>query len=451
MTTSAPVPALDRDLIARLRFDVIAASWTTDTLETLLSDGALSALMRDSRLPALVELAGVTDPAATLTRFFVLGQPERASALDAALPTLGAAGLETLGLAATIDEAEAAPGGAVIRARVVAQGREQVIELEIVRGKANRARINRAQVRPREILGIVRTVVFAPEDLSLVRGDPSVRRSFLDDLATQLSPIHASVRSDFDRVARQRAALMKAAQASIRRGARPDLSTLEVWDQQFAALSARITATRARIAHELTEPAARFYDDVADSPRHLRLSFDASVDRVIGTDPDNPATADLTDIEAQTQRMIAALTSVREKETERGVNLVGAHRDDLTLSLGTMPVKGYASHGESWSVALALRLGAFELLSDDGDTPILILDEATSALDTKSERLVQSALDRLMEGRTTIVIAHRLSTIIHADVICVVDDGRIVEQGTHDELLALGGHYAKLHAIQVKS
>lgn len=108
MTTSAPVPALDRDLIARLRFDVIAASWTTDTLETLLSDGALSALMRDSRLPALVELAGVTDPAATLTRFFVLGQPERASALDAALLTLGACGLGSLGLAATIDEAEAA-------------------------------------------------------------------------------------------------------------------------------------------------------------------------------------------------------------------------------------------------------------------------------------------------------------------------------------------------------
>ena len=107
MTTSVPVPALDRDLIARLRFDVIAASWTTDTLETLLSDGALSALMRDSLLPALVELAGVTDPAATLTRFFVLGQPERASALDASLPTLGAAGLETLGLAVTIDEAEA--------------------------------------------------------------------------------------------------------------------------------------------------------------------------------------------------------------------------------------------------------------------------------------------------------------------------------------------------------
>ena len=270
-----------------------------------------------------------------------------------------------------LDEDEAAPGGAVIRARVVALGREQVVELEIVRGKANRARINRAQVRPREILGIVRTVVFAPEDLSLVRGDPSVRRSFLDDLATQLSPIHASVRSDFDRVARQRAALMKAAQA-----------TLEVWDQQFAALSARITATRASIASRLEEPASRSYDDVADSPRHLRLAFDASVDRVIGTDPGNLASADLTDVDAQTQRMLAALGSVREKETERGVNLVGAHRDDLTLSLGAMPVKGYASHGESWSVALALRLGAFELLSDDGDTPILILDDVFAELDS---------------------------------------------------------------------
>ena len=334
-----------------------------------------------------------------------------------------------------IDEAEAAPGGAVIRARVVAQGREQVIELEIVRGKANRARINRAQVKPREILGIVRTVVFAPEDLSLVRGDPSVRRSFLDDLATQLSPIHASVRSDFDRVARQRAALMKAAQASVRRGARPDLSTLEVWDQQFAALSARITATRARIAHELTEPAARSYDDVADSPRHLRLSFDASVDRVIGTDPDNPATADLTDVEAQTQRMLAALTSVREKETERGVNLVGAHRDDLTLSLGSMPVKGYASHGESWSVALALRLGAFELLSDDGDTPILILDDVFAELDSSRRAGLAALASKAEQIIVTCAVADDLPPSLDHHALHVRLDpelGTVIDEADHE-------------------
>ena len=108
MTTSVPVPALDRDLIGRLRADVIASVWTVENLQNLLSEGAMSALMRDSRLPALVELVGSCDPAAVLTRFFILGQPERASALSEALPTLGAEGLESLGLAATIDEAEAA-------------------------------------------------------------------------------------------------------------------------------------------------------------------------------------------------------------------------------------------------------------------------------------------------------------------------------------------------------
>ena len=328
-----------------------------------------------------------------------------------------------------IDEDEAAPGGAVIRARVVASGREQVIELEIVRGKANRARINRAQVKPREILGIVRTVVFAPEDLSLVRGDPSVRRSFLDDLATQLSPIHASVRSDFDRVARQRAALMKAAQASLRRGSSPDLSTLEIWDQQFAALSARITATRASIASRLEEPAARFYDDVADSPRHLRLAFDASVDRVIGTDPDNP------DVEAQTERMLAALASVREKETERGVNLVGAHRDDLTLSLGAMPVKGYASHGESWSVALALRLGAFDLLSDDGDTPILILDDVFAELDSSRREGLAALASKAEQIIVTCAVAGDLPASLDHHALHVRLDherGTVIDEADHE-------------------
>ena len=351
-----------------------------------------------------------------------------------------------------IDEAEAAPGGAVIRARVVASGREQVIELEIVRGKANRARINRAQVRPRDILGIVRTVVFAPEDLSLVRGDPSVRRSFLDDLATQLFPIHASTRADFDRVARQRAALMKAAQASIRRGLSPDLSTLEVWDQQFAALSARITATRATIAQSLMEPAARSYDDVADSPRRLRLAFDASVDRVIGTDPERPAfdasvdrvigtdperpaSSDLTDVDAQTQRMHAALRVVREKETERGINLVGAHRDDLTLSLGGMPVKGYASHGESWSVALALRLGAFELLGEDGDTPILILDDVFAELDSSRRAGLAALTSKAEQIIVTCAVAEDLPPSLDHHALHVRLDpkrGTFIDEADHE-------------------
>ena len=281
------------------------------------------------------------------------------------------------------DPASTAPGGAVIRVRLVqAEGREQVVELEIVRGKANRARINRTQVRPREILGLVRTVVFAPEDLALVRGEPAARRAFMDDLVIQRSPVMAGVKADFERVARQRAALMKSAQASARRGAPPDLSTLDVWDQQFAHLSARLSAARAQAVASLAGPASRAYDEVADSPRRLVLSFEASVDRAIGTDPDDPASADPCDAPAQERRTLAALAAHRDKEVTRGVNLVGAHRDELSLVLGGMPVKGFASHGESWSVALALRLGAFELLSEDGDTPVLILDDVFAELDT---------------------------------------------------------------------
>ena len=208
------------------------------------------------------------------------------------------------------DPASTAPGGAVIRVRLVqAEGREQVVELEIVRGKANRARINRTQVRPREILGLVRTVVFAPEDLALVRGEPAARRAFMDDLVIQRSPVMAGVKADFERVARQRAALMKSAQASARRGASPDLSTLDVWDQQFAHLSARLSAARAQAVASLAGPASRAYDEVSDSPRRLVLSFEASVDRAIGTDPDDPASADPCDVAAQEGRTLAALAA----------------------------------------------------------------------------------------------------------------------------------------------
>ncbi|WP_076465629.1 DNA replication/repair protein RecF [Actinomyces mediterranea] len=285
------------------------------------------------------------------------------------------------------NEGEQAPHGAFIRVRTVRdEDREQVIELEVVKGRANRARINRAQVRPREILGLVRTVVFAPEDLSLVRGDPSVRRAFLDDLAIQLHPVHAQVKSDFDRVARQRAAVIKNAQVALRRGFTPDLSTLDVWDDQFAELSARVTAARCEAVRLVEGPARVAYDEVADSPRRLGLSFDASVDRTIGTNPDDPSSADLEDRDAQAPRLRAALERVRDSEIERGINLVGAHRDDLALTLGRMPVKGFASHGESWSTALALRLAAFDVLRDSGDTPILILDDVFAELDSARRR-----------------------------------------------------------------
>lgn len=354
---------------------------------------------------------------------------------------------------------EAAPAGAVIRVRLVSGehgdaveggSREQVIELEIVRGRANRARLNRTVLRPREIVGMVRTVVFAPEDLQLVRGDPAVRRHFLDDLATQLRPTLTVVRSDFDRVARQRAALMKQASARMRRGMTPDLSTLEVWDQQFATLSAQLTAARAALVEQLRGPVAAAYARFSDSPRELEVTLDASVDRVlaratgatakgvvgsaagvgdgsaagVGADGSTPGgpDVDLTDVGARTARVLEALAVVREREVERGVNLVGAHRDDLVLDLGGMPVRGYASHGESWSVALSLRLGAFAVLEEDGEEPILVLDDVFAELDAERREGLAEMVSGADQVLVTAAVAedvpeslrgHRL--VVHAD------------------------------------
>ncbi len=331
-----------------------------------------------------------------------------------------------------LDVEERPPAGAFVRVKTALEDdRSQVLELEIVRGKANRARINRTNVKPKDILGLVRTVVFAPEDLQIVRGDPSVRRAFLDDIAVQIHPLYSQTKSDFDRVARQRAALMKQAQVALRRGRIPDISTLSVWDERFAELSSQVTAMRASLVRRLSDPVATAYDDIADSPRHLVLAMDASIDRKIGTNPDDPTSADLENVEAQTQRLLAALERLQDQEMERGVNLVGAHRDDLSMCLGHMPVKGFASHGESWSVGLALRLGAFDLLADDGETPILILDDVFAELDTKRRAGLTTRMDKADQVLITAAVEGDIPPELDAHVVKVawsVDNGSEVQE-----------------------
>ena len=331
-----------------------------------------------------------------------------------------------------LDAEERPPAGAFVRVKTALEDdRSQVLELEIVRGKANRARINRTNVKPKDILGLVRTVVFAPEDLQIIRGDPSVRRAFLDDIAVQIHPLYSQTKSDFDRVARQRAALMKQAQVALRRGRIPDISTLSVWDERFAELSSQVTAMRASLVRRLSDPVATAYDDVADSPRHLALAMDASIDRKIGTNPDDPTSADLENVEAQTQRLLAALERLQDQEMERGVNLVGAHRDDLSLCLGHMPVKGFASHGESWSVGLALRLGAFDLLADDGETPILILDDVFAELDTKRRAGLTTRMDKADQVLITAAVEGDIPPELDAHIVKVawsVDNGSEVQE-----------------------
>lgn len=305
---------------------------------------------------------------------------------------------------------EPQPGGAVVRVRLVTAGeRETVIELEIVRGKANRAKVNRTQVRPREVLGLLKSVVFSPEDLQIVRGDPQVRRQFLDDLLIQQHPLIAQVKSDFDKVARQRAALMKSAQAQLRRGFTPDFSTVEVWDDTFAHLSAQLSLARVGLVEELRGPTAHAYEEIGGSPRKLDIEFLASQGNC-------PVDGDVATIAGELKEILA---SSRMKEAERGVNLFGAHRDDLKLTLGGMPVKGYASHGETWSVALSLRLGAFELLSRDGDTPILILDDVFAELDSSRRAGLTRMITEAEQVLITAAVADDVPQELHAQVHAV--------------------------------
>ncbi|MCX4675805.1 DNA replication/repair protein RecF [Streptomyces sp. NBC_01433] len=276
---------------------------------------------------------------------------------------------------------------AVIRAAVTQGERSQLIELELNPGRANRARINRSsQVRPRDVLGIVRTVLFAPEDLALVKGDPGERRRFLDELITARSPRMAAVRSDYERVLKQRNTLLKSAAMARRHGGRSmDMSTLDVWDQHLGRVGAELLAQRLDLIATLRPLADKAYGDVAPGGGPVALEYRSSAGPEVGADMAAGRTR-----EELYEQLIAALAEVRKQEIERGVTLVGPHRDDLVLGLRGMPAKGYASHGESWSYALALRLASYELLRSEGNEPVLVLDDVFAELDARRrERLAE--------------------------------------------------------------
>jgi DNA replication and repair protein RecF len=275
--------------------------------------------------------------------------------------------------------------------------RRLLLELEINPGRANRARINRStQVRPRDLLGIVRSVLFAPEDLALVKGDPGERRRFLDELITARAPRLAGVRSDYERVLKQRNTLLKTAALARRHGGKGpgasatrsagDLSTLDVWDQHLATAGAELLAHRLDLVAALQPLVDKAYEQLAPGGGPVGLEYRSS----IGDEAAEGVTAGAGGRAELFQRLLGALTQARKQEIERGVTLVGPHRDDLLLKLGPMPAKGYASHGESWSYALALRLASYELLCADGGEPVLVLDDVFAELDARRrERLAE--------------------------------------------------------------
>ncbi len=301
--------------------------------------------------------------------------------------------VEAIGYLATLSSHRVATDAALIRhgagraaiaAAVVSAGRELVVEVELTAGKANRARLNRGSFgRARDILGAVRTVLFAPEDLAIVRGDPGERRRFLDDLLVQRTPRLAGVRADYDKVLRQRVALLKSAGHSRRSGAGNDLRTLDVWDEHLADHGGALLAARIDLVATLREPVAAAYARVAPRSAPLGMRYASTLSAVDSGESDAAVLS---------AALLSELARLRPQEVDRGVTLVGPHRDDLELRLGELPVRGYASHGESWSAALALRLGSYDVLRADGAEPILILDDVFAELDgSRRERLAEVA------------------------------------------------------------
>ncbi|HZE67294.1 MAG TPA: DNA replication/repair protein RecF [Sporichthyaceae bacterium] len=264
---------------------------------------------------------------------------------------------------------------AVIRAGIVREDRRALVEIEVNPGRANRIQLNRNAVqRPRQVLGVLNTVLFAPEDLAMVKGDPSERRRFLDDLLVALTPRLAAVRADYERVLKQRNALLKTAGAAVRAG-RGDLRTLETWDTHLAHIGAELLAQRLSLVSALGPLVDKAYDEVSSGGGPATLAYRSSIG------PDLDPGADRETLEAA---LAAAVLEARSNELDRGISLVGPHRDDLVLSLGPLPARGYASHGESWSFALALRLASYELLRGawgTGTDPVLILDDVFAELD----------------------------------------------------------------------
>jgi DNA replication and repair protein RecF len=284
---------------------------------------------------------------------------------------------------------------AIVRAGVQAaldDPRRLTLELEINPGKANRARLNRSPLRQaREIIGVLRTVVFSPGDIAIVKGDPSERRRFLDDLTVARWPRLAGVRADYERVLRQRNTLLKSLSGRLRaqqprRDGQPSAdaeATLEVWDTHLARAGGELLEARLTTLADLAPHVSKAYADIAptnnDAAAEYRASVDLSALRQAQAGLDRALLCDL---------LMKAMAERRNEEIQRGVSLVGPHRDDIALSLSMLPAKGYASHGESWSFALALRLGSFHLLRADGVEPVLVLDDVFAELDwVRRERL----------------------------------------------------------------
>ncbi|MGF6822738.1 DNA replication and repair protein RecF [Microbacterium sp. ZKA21] len=305
---------------------------------------------------------------------------------------------------------------AIIRARLSVGERRVLIEVQLNRQGSNKARINGSSVKTSELPRYAHVVLFAPEDLQIVRGDPSSRRRFADQLLIQRAPRLSGVLGDYDRVLKQRTALLKSARA---RGIRGEaLTTLEVWDEKLVALGSEIIVARQRLAADLQAPLAEAYAAIAGADHQPELDWALSVR---GGDPEEgqPAESAAGERADIAEAFRAALLAKRTQELDRGLTLVGPHRDDLLMRVRSLPVKGYASHGESWSIALALRLASAELLRSEspaGD-PVLILDDVFAELDSDRRRRLATLTSGYEQVVVTAAVEEDIPEVLHRHVV----------------------------------
>jgi DNA replication and repair protein RecF len=365
--------------------------------------------------------------------------------------------MEAIGYLATLSSHRVSADGpllrfgtdrALVRARLVRGEQTTVLELEINASRANRGRINRSNpVRARDLLGICQMVLFAPEDLALVKGDPSSRRRFLDELLVSLIPRHSATRGDYDRVLKQRNALLKSARAGKFTAGHE--ATLDVWDQHMARAGAELLHARLGLVEMLRPHLARSYAQLTDGSKVADAFYRSSLQTLMDDDgapaprsggpgtPDSGVAAGQEDlrqlsIEELTERYIRAFAASRRKELERGISLVGPHRDELELVLGEAPAKGYASHGETWSMCLSLRLASYYVMLEDsrtgGSAPILILDDVFAELDVQRRRKLAAIVSGAEQVLVTAAVDADIPEELSGRRVKVIPGG-IDEQG----------------------
>jgi DNA replication and repair protein RecF len=305
---------------------------------------------------------------------------------------------------------------AVIRVLANHDGRDALLEVELNRSSPNRARINKANAtRLRDILGYVNTVTFAPEDLDIVKKDPSNRRAFIDELLVQVSPRFAGVFTDYERVLRQRNTLLRTARQTSAKGTA--LSTLDAWDESLVKFGAEIVAARVALVDRLRPLLTEAYQSIAIANNEPRILTKSSLVGATLVDEDDTGALDnieSSDVAEVEELFRAKLAQIRQNELDRGITMVGPHRDDLVLMLSDLPAKGYASHGESWSFALGLRLASISLLRSEtrsGD-PILILDDVFAELDAGR----RSRLAELVANNEQVIITAAVGEDVPAEL-----------------------------------